>query len=148
MTRSNQSMEHAGINARIETVLKSCRWVVRSEELHTDIVTFRPGHPDIWAAESERRANAYWIRRNAMRNDRNGAAGIVFVAETGAVAEKIRRIVGDFPDGVRNKTLVVTIDDFTEEFVRNKLERRQQEQDEDKCAELGVGSQKIPDGGA
>jgi hypothetical protein len=117
-------MEHAGMNARIETVLKSCRWVVRFEELHTDIVTFLPGSPDIWAAESERRANAYWIRRNAMRNDRNGADGIVFVAETGAVAKKIRRIAGDFPDAVRSKTLVVAIDDFTAEFVHNEMERR------------------------
>jgi len=113
------------MNARIKTVLTSRNWVVRFEELHTDIVTFLPGNTDIWAVESERRANAYWIRRNAMRNHRNGAAGIVFVAENSAVAEKIRRIVGSLADVVRNKTLVVTTDVFTAEFVHNKMERRQ-----------------------
>ena len=122
MSKSNQSMEHAEMNAHIATILTSHRWVVRFEELHTDIVTFLPGNPDVWAVESERRANAYWICRNAMRNHRNGATGIVFVAENSAVAEKIRRIVGSLADAIRNKTLVVTINDFTVEFINNKME--------------------------
>jgi hypothetical protein len=125
MTTSSQSDEHAGMNARIKKVLNACLWVVRFEELHTDIAAFRPGCSGVWALESERRAHAYWISRNAMRNERNGAIGIVFVAETIPVAEKIQRIVGRLPDTVRKKTLVVPLDGFTEEFVHNNMERRQ-----------------------
>jgi len=124
MTKSSQSTVHEMMNEHNKAVLIACHRIVRFEEMHSDITTFLPGNPDIWAVESERRANAYWIRRNAMRNYRNGASGIVFVAETAAVAEKIRRIVDRLPGIVRDKTLVVTVDEFTVEFVHNKMERR------------------------
>lgn len=124
MTKSNQGYKHANMNGRIDSLLTPRGWVLRFEELHTDIAAFLPGCPGVWAVENELRANAYWIRRNAMRNERNGACGIVFVAESENVAAKIRRIVEALPDRVREKTVVVTVDDFTPEFVRNVMERR------------------------
>ena len=112
------------MNARIKSVLASSGAVSRSEEKHTDTVAFFPGHRGVWAFESERRGNAYWIRRNAMRNDRNGAHGIVFVTETIAIEAKVRRIVNSLPITIRGKTLVVAIDNFTREFVQHITEWR------------------------
>lgn len=124
MTKSNESGKHAGMNARIENVLTPLGWVLRREEKHTDITAFLPGRRGVWAVESERRANAYWIRRNAFRNERNGACGIVFVAESDAVAEKVRRIVARLPSTLREKVVVVAINEFTESFVHNVMERK------------------------
>ncbi|MEI8120794.1 MAG: hypothetical protein WCI20_01985 [bacterium] len=123
MTKSNESGKHAGMNARIENVLTPLGWVLRREEKHTDITAFLPGRRGVWALESERRANAYWIKRNAFRNERNGACGIVFATESEAVAEKIRRIVGCLPEILRRKVVVVSIEGFTESFVHNVMER-------------------------
>lgn len=124
MTASNQSERHETMNARIERVLISCRWVSRFEELHADIAAFLPERRGVWALESERRCNAYWIRRNAMRNIRNGACGIVFVTESEDIAAKIRLIMNSLSEHIRKKTVVVTIDDFTPEFVHTVMERR------------------------
>ena len=124
MTVSNESPVHAARIARIADVLVSCQWVVRREELHADIVAFRPGQPGVWAVEFERRCNAYWIGRNARRNHANGAVGIVFVAENVALAEKIRRALGALPAGIRCKAWVLATGEFTAEFVRNNMERK------------------------
>ena len=123
MTKSNQSEEHAMMNVRITRVLTACHWICRFEELHTDIVTFLPGRRGIWAVESERRGSAHGIHRNATRNERHGACGIVFVTESESVATSIRRIVDALPGSIRAKTVVVTIEDFTPEFVRGVMER-------------------------
>ncbi len=124
MTKSNQSKKHEMMNARNESVLISRGWVSRFEELHTDIAAFLPGCNGVWAVESELRGNAYWIRRNAMRNERNGAYGIVFVTESEAVAVKVRKIVSSLPDSVKKKTVVVTADNFTPGFVKTVMEGR------------------------
>ena len=124
MTKSNESERHANMNARIEAVLKPLGWVLRREERHADITTFLPGRRGVWTVECERRANAYWIKRNALRNDRNGAFGIVFATESEAVAEKVRRVVSLMPVTLRGKVVVVTIDGFTEGFVHNVMERK------------------------
>lgn len=122
MTKSNQSKKHEMMNARNKSVLVACGWIPRLEELHADIAAFLPGRSGVWAVESELRGNAHWIRRNAMRNDKNGACGIVFVTESEAVAAKVRKIVSSLPDSVRNKTVVVTADNFTSGFVKNVME--------------------------
>ena len=124
MTKSNQSEIHAAMIARIKRVLTSRQWILRFEELHADIVAFLPGKPGVWALEAERRGNAYWIRRNESRDNRNGACGIIFVTESTAVAQKVRKILSAGPSDVATKAIVVTIDDFSEEFVRNVMEGR------------------------
>jgi hypothetical protein len=122
MTRSNQSERHASMLMWPRDVLVRREWILRCEELHTDIVAFLPGRSGVWAIECERRANAYWIRRNLFRNDRAGAVGIVVVAETEKVAAGIRAIVGELPGELRGKVWVVPIEGFTDLFVQNVME--------------------------
>lgn len=124
MTTSNVSKDHEAMNDAIESVLISRLWICRREERHTDIVAFLPGFRGVWALESERRCNAYWIRRNALRNERNGAWGIVFVTESDEIVGRVRRIVGSLAETIRKKTVVVSIKDFTSEFVATVMERR------------------------
>ena len=112
------------MNVRNKNVLVACGWVPRFEELHADIAAFLPGHCGVWAIESELRGNAYWIRRNAMRNERNGACGIVFVTESEDLKLKVWKIVSSLPDSVRKKTVVVAADNFTPDFVKNVMEGR------------------------
>ena len=124
MTVSGEHEDHRKMKYDVNSVLMSCEWITRFDDLHADIAAFLPGRRGVAAIECEQRCNAYWIRRNAMRNDRNGCDLNVMVTPSEKIAEKIRAVIGTMPERIRMKTVVVRIEEFTPEFVRRVMERR------------------------
>jgi hypothetical protein len=124
MTASNENKAHKEMKLLVSRILKFCGWVTRFEEMHADTAAFLPGRQGVTVVECEQRCNGFWIKRNIQRNFANGCDRNVIAASSPQVLDKICHVVSMMPENIRSKVVVVLIDNFNAEFVRNVMERR------------------------
>ena len=121
MKRGHETASHLAMKRHVADVLRRRGWMARGEACNADVTAYKPGREGIWTLECER--SPKWVVRNVLKDIGNGARWVVVVAETSTVVEAVRRQLERLPSEIRARVQIVTINEFSETYVENRMER-------------------------
>ena len=120
MKRGNETSSHLAMKSHVANILQRRGWLIRFEVKNADVVGFKPGTGGIWAIECER--SPKWVLRNITKDLSRGAYQVVIVASTIMVAVEAQHQIEQQNVTIQRHVSVVTVDEFTEEFVKKVME--------------------------